>query len=168
MPMLIFIVLAPLGAWIQLRREGRPTDRARSLEVHLLWWLAVTIGVGTTIGVGFHIFDAKATAELIGFTRGDGGFQFENAMGDLAIGVTGLLCIKYRGNFWLAVLLVTAIQFYGDAYGHIYQWIENDNTASGNIGAPLWQDFIVPTVGLILYGLYRRSEHDRAVDGAWP
>jgi hypothetical protein len=94
---------------------------------------------------------------MIGFTRGDGGFQFENAMGDLAIGVTGLLCIRFRGNFWLAVLLVTAIQYYGDAYGHFYQWIENDNTKSGNVGPPLWLDLIVPTVGLVLYWLYTRA-----------
>jgi GNAT superfamily N-acetyltransferase len=29
------------------------------------------------------VFDGAAIAEEIGFTRGDGGFQFENAMGDL-------------------------------------------------------------------------------------
>jgi hypothetical protein len=33
-----------------------------------------------------------------------GGFQFENVMGDLAIGVTGLLCVQFRNpGFWLAV-----------------------------------------------------------------
>src|SRR5919109_5348443 len=70
-------------------------------------------------------------------------------MGDLAIGVTGLLCVRFRNpGFWLAVLLVLAIQYYGDAYGHVYQWIENDNTEQGNVGPPLWVDVIVPTVGL--------------------
>ena len=66
-------------------------------------------------------------------------------MGDLAIGVIGLLCVRFRNpGFWLAVLLVLAIQYYGD----VYQWIENDNTEQGNIGPPLRVDVIVPTVGL--------------------
>lgn len=157
MPALILTVLAPIGAWIHLRRDSLPRTRARTLEIYLLWWLAVAIGVASVLGAGFHVFDGPDIAEMVGFTRGDGGFQFENAMGDLAIGVTGLLCIRFRGNFWLAVLLVAAIQYYGDAYGHFYQWIENDNTKSGNIGPPLWLDLVVPTVGLVLYWLYTRA-----------
>jgi hypothetical protein len=122
-----------------------------------LWWLALAIGVASVVGAAFHVFDGPAIAEMIGYTRGNGGFQFENAMGDLAIGVTGLLCIRFRGYFWLAVLLVTAIQYYGDAAGHIHYWIADDNTKSGNIGPPLWLDLIVPTVGLILYRLHARA-----------
>lgn len=78
-------------------------------------------------------------------------------MGDLSIGVVGLLCLRIRGTFWLAVLLVAAVQYYGDAYGHLYQWIENDNTEPGNVGIPLWLDLIVPTVGFLLYGAWRRT-----------
>jgi hypothetical protein len=59
----------------------------------------LAIGVASVVGACFHIFDGPATAELIGYTRGDGGFQFENAMGDLAIGITGILCIRFRGHF---------------------------------------------------------------------
>jgi hypothetical protein len=158
MPALILMILTPIGAWIHLRRDTQPRSRERTLEIFLLWWLAVPIGVAGVAGAASHVFDGPATAEMIGFTRGDGGFQFENAMGDLAIGVTGLLCIRFRGYFWLAVLLVTAIQYYGDAYGHFFQWIENDNTDDGNIGPPLWLDLIVPTVGLILYRLYTRAK----------
>jgi hypothetical protein len=158
MPALILMILTPIGAWIHLRRDTQPRSRERTLEIFLLWWLAVPIGVAGVAGAASHVFDGPATAEMIGFTRGDGGFQFENAMGDLAIGVTGLLCIRFRGYFWLAVLLVTAIQYYGDAYGHFFQWIENDNTDDGNIGPPLWLDLIVPTVGLILYRLYTRAQ----------
>jgi hypothetical protein len=39
----------------------------------------------------FHIFDGEQVAKEICFTRGDGGFQFENAMGDLSIGVAGFV-----------------------------------------------------------------------------
>jgi hypothetical protein len=157
MPMLILAAIAPLGAWIHLRRHPEPRGRRRTLEVYLLWWVALAIGLSGTIGGLFHIFDGPAIAEEIGFTRGDGGFQFENAMGDIAIGVAALLCLRIRGTFWLAVLLIAAIQYYGDAYGHVYQWLENDNTKSGNVGPPLWLDVVVPTVGLLLYRVWRRA-----------
>jgi hypothetical protein len=165
MPALVLTLIAPIGAWIHLRRHPEPRSRERTLRTFLLWWLVLPIGLA---GVGItasHVFNAAATAEDIGFTRGDGGFQFENAMGDLAIGVTGLLCVRFRNpGFWLAVLLVTAIQYYGDAYGHVYQWIENDNTEQGNVGPPLWVDVIVPTVGLALYAAYQPAA--RAVASA--
>jgi hypothetical protein len=157
MPALILTVLAPIGAWMQLRRRPEPRSRERTLETYLLWWLALAIGAASVIGALFHVFDGPHLAEMIGFTRGDGGFQFENAMGDLSIGVVGLLCVRIRGTFWLAVLLVAAVQYYGDAYGHVHQWLANDNTESGNVGIPLWLDVIVPTIGLLLYAARSRA-----------
>ena len=157
MPALILTVFAPIGAWIHLRRHPEPGGRERVLETYLLWWLALAIGAASVVGALFHVFDGPHIAEMIGFTRGDGGFQFENAMADLSIGVVGLLCIRIRGTFWLAVLLVTAVQYYGDAYGHVHQWIVNDNTKPDNVGIPLWLDVIVPTVGLALYAARSRA-----------
>jgi hypothetical protein len=157
MPMLILTAIAPIGAWLHLRRHPQPRSRRRTLEVYLLWWFALPIGVASVLGAAFHVFDGVEIAKEIGFTRGDGGFQFENAMGDLAVGVTGLLCLRFRGTFWLAVLLVTAIQYYGDAYGHVYQWLHNDNTEPGNVGIPLWLDLVIPTVGLLLYRAWLRA-----------
>jgi len=177
MPALILTVLAPIGAWIHLRRRPEPRSRERTLETYLLWWLALAIGAASVVGGLFHVFDGPHLAETIGFTRGDGGFQFENAMGDLSIGVAGLLCIRVRGTFWLAVLVIAAVQYYGDAYGHIHQWVVNDNTKSGNVGIPLWLDVIVPTIGLLLYaarsraaaaGTHRDPIRDTPASGARP
>jgi hypothetical protein len=154
---LILMIIAPIGAWIHLRRRPDPHSRARTLEVYLLWWLVLAIGVVGVLEAALHVFDGAQTAAMIGFTRGDGGFQFENAMGDLAVGVAGLLCLRFRGTFWLAVLVVTAVQYYGDAVGHLYQWLANGNTHSGNIGLPLVVDIIVPAVGFWLYAAWRRA-----------
>lgn len=157
MPMLILTLIAPIGAWIHLRRHPEPVSRQRRVEVYLLWWLGLAIGAAGVIGALFHIFDGAEIAKQIGFTRGDGGFQFENAMGDMAIGITALLCLRIRGTFWLAVLLVTAIQYWGDAYGHVYQWLANDNTEPDNVGIPLALDLIVPAVGLLLYRAWLKA-----------
>lgn len=156
MPMLVLVALAPVCAaihlWIRHRRHT-PVDAP---ELFLLWWFGMALGATSLIGAAFHIFDGQQTAEMIGFTRGDGGFQFENAMGDLAIGVLAILCIWIHGRFWLATILFATIQYYGDAYGHVYQWIVNDNTKSGNIGPPLWIDLIVPAVAIVLYVIVER------------
>ena len=77
---------------------------------------------------GYHVFDGAHTAELIGYTRGDGGFQWENAMGDLAIGVVGIMPYWFRGHFWLATIVVLTVQYLGDAAGHIYFWVVENNT----------------------------------------
>jgi hypothetical protein len=151
MPSLVLIAIALIGAAIQVRRHRERASATFPVDTFLVWWLVAAIGVGGLIGAGYHLFDGRDIAEEIGYTRGNGGFQFENAMGDLAIGVAGVLCLRFRGFFWLAVLLITAIQYYGDAGGHIYYWIADDNTEPGNVGPPLWTDIILPTVGLILY-----------------
>jgi hypothetical protein len=154
---LVLTALAPIGAWLHLRRHPEPHSRARTFEIFLLWWLVLALGVTGVLGAAVHVFNGEQTAEMIGFTRGDGGFQFENAMGDLAIGLAALLCLRIRGTFWLAVLVVTAVQYYGDALGHVYQWLANDNTHVGNVGPPLWFGIITPTVGLLLYVGWRRA-----------
>jgi Family of unknown function (DUF6790) len=64
--------------------------------------ILVAILGGGILQAAAHAFDGPAAAESIGFTRGAGGFQFENAMGDLAIGVVGILCYRFRDQWWLA------------------------------------------------------------------
>lgn len=154
MTTVIAAILALVVAFIQTRRRSNAGAR---IDTYLLWWLVVAIGVGSVITSAAHLFDGPATAELIGYARGEGGFQFENAMGDLAIGTAGILCYWFRGHFWLATLIVATVQYIGDAGGHIYFWIAQDNTKPANIGIPLWFDIILPVVGLTLYAIsYKR------------
>ncbi len=127
----------------------------------LRWWLGIAIGVASIFGAAFHVFDATDVAREICFTRGDGGFQFENAMGDLSIGVAAFLCIFIRdARFWLAVIIVATIQFWGDAYGHFYQMIENDNHCTDNTGPVLWMDIAGPLVAIVLYVLMGRGRSE--------
>jgi hypothetical protein len=161
---IILAVLALIGAAIHVHRQPAPRSRARVAQIYLLWWLVLAIGVGGIASAAVHVFDGPSTAEDIGFTRGDGGFQFENAMGDLALGVVSIMCFWFRGNFWIAALTFLTIQYGGDAYGHFYQWIENDNTATGNVGPPLWLDIILPAVGWVMFAIFRRAGGERAVE----
>ena len=150
-------VLALAGATIHRWRDKQPRSRGRTLEIYLLWWLAVALGLAGIVGGLYHLFDGKEIAEEIGYTRGDGGFQDEVGFADLAIGTIGFLSIWFRGNFWLAVLIVAAISLWGDAYGHIHQEVVNDNHDPDNTGAVLYYDIAAPLIGLVLYGLMRRA-----------
>jgi hypothetical protein len=154
---IFWIVLALVVATVHRWRDKQPRSRARTLEIYLLWWLVIAIGAGNLVGGLYHVFDGVQIAEEIGFTRGDGGFQFENAMADIAIGTVAILCFWFRGNFWLAALIAVAISWWGDAYGHIYQADVNDNHDPDNTGVVLYSDIFVPLIGLILYALFRRA-----------
>jgi hypothetical protein len=157
-------VLALLFAGIHLLRHRHESRGAGEVpRVILLYWLGIGTGIASIMGAAFHVFDAQQVAQEICFTRGDGGFQFENAMGDLAIGVAGVLCLFIRdARFWLAVIVVMTIQFWGDAYGHIYQMIENDNHCPDNTGPVLWLDIAGPFIAIVLYLLWRRGSREPA------
>ncbi len=158
MPLLLFALVALVGGGIQAyRRRGQ--DRLAA-DTMIVWWFVVAVGLGGLLGAGYHLFDGPATAEEIGYTRGNGGFQYENAMGDLAIAVAGLLAARLRGHFWLALLVILSIQFLGDAGGHLYFWLDEGDIEPYNVGVPLAMDFIVPVVTAVLYTLSWRGGGD--------
>lgn len=160
MPFLFWILVTLIGAGIYLLRHKDQRGTVAVTSVLLMFWLGIAIGIASIFGAAFHVFDARETAEGIGFVpwnaTGTGAFQFENAMGDLAIGVAGFLCFWIRDRkFWLAVILIATIQFWGDAYGHIHQMIEYDNHEPDNTGVILWLDILNPAILIVLYYLSR-------------
>lgn len=147
----LYALVALAGAGIHLFRHPDERRPAQTVEVVLLWWIVVTIGVAGIVGGLFHLFDGASIAREIGFTRGDGGFQTEVGFGDLALGVAAVLCIWFRDRYWLAIVVVATISLWGDAFGHIHQEIVNDNHDPDNTGPVLYADIVVPLVALALY-----------------
>ena len=164
MAAVIGAIIALIGGFVQSRRHK---DRL-AVDIHMVWWMVWVVGIASVVGAGYHIFDGANTAELIGYTRGDGGFQWENAMGDLAIGVVGIMAYWFRGHFWLCTIVVLTIQYVGDAAGHIYYWLVENNTKPYNIGVPLWTDILLPIVMWMLYILSRRANGDAVPKAAVP
>jgi hypothetical protein len=152
-PSLVFALIALAGAAVSIRRHRHRGEATLAVDTALVWWLVVAVGVAGVVGALFHLFDGRQIAEQIGYTRGDGGFQFENAMGDMAIGVAAILGYWLRGYFWLAVIVVLSIQYLGDAGGHVYFWIAEGDTKPDNVGIVLAFDFIVPIVSALLYAI---------------
>jgi hypothetical protein len=157
MPFLVFSAIALVGAAIHRHRDSQPRSSARTLEIFLVWWMVVAVGTAAIFGAMFHFFDGPDTANNIGFTNGDGGFQTEVGFADLAIGVLGVLCARFRDGFLLAAVLAVSISYLGDAYGHLHQAAIHDNHARDNTGLTLWADVIVPLVAIALYSLRERA-----------
>jgi hypothetical protein len=156
-PFLFFAAIALLGAAIHLHRDSQPRSTARTLEIFLVWWMVVAVGIAAIFGSMFHFFDGPDTAREIGYTNGDGGFQTEVGFADLAIGVLGVLCARFRDGFLLAAVIAVSICYLGDAYGHLHQAAIHDNHDPDNTGLVLWADFIAPLVAIGLYVASRRS-----------
>ncbi len=78
-------------------------------------------------------------------------------MADLTVGVLGVLCLLFRGDFWLATAIANAVWLLGDAIGHVQQIRLHNNHAANNAGIFLITEFIVPVVILALTLYHRRS-----------
>jgi NADH:ubiquinone oxidoreductase subunit 6 (subunit J) len=154
-PFLFFAAIALIGAAIHARRE-RGNGHARTLEIFLVWWMVVAVGVAAIFGAMFHLFDGPHTAREIGYSNGDGGFQTEVGFADLAIGILGVLCARFRDGFLLAAVIAVSVSYLGDAYGHLHQEAIHDNHDPDNTGLLLWSDFIVPLVAIALYAAWQR------------
>ncbi|HXQ89785.1 MAG TPA: DUF6790 family protein [Solirubrobacterales bacterium] len=157
MPFLFFAAVALIGAAVHVHRDSQPRSTARTLEIFLVWWMVVAVGVAAIFGSMFHFFDGPDTAREIGYTNGDGGFQTEVGFADLAIGVLGVLCARFRDGFLLAAVIAVSICYLGDAYGHLHQAAIHDNHDPDNTGLVLWADFIAPLVAIGLYVASRRT-----------
>jgi len=141
---LFYLGCALFGASLHLLFSQKKTA-ARAIELYLLYLIVFCIGVSGIAGAYFHTALAASTAEKIGWAPGSP-FQFEVAMANLAVGVAGILCIWFRGYFWLATLVIASIFIYGAAYGHFVQMAKGDH-APYNSGVFLYlNDIGIPVV----------------------
>jgi hypothetical protein len=121
------------------------------VEVTLLYLLVISVGAGALIAGFMHVFNGPATAEMIGWQPGSP-FQYEVGVADLAFGLICVLCVLFRGSFWLAAIIANSFFLFGCMIGHIRSLAESGNLAAYNIGPNIIiADLILP---LLLIGLY--------------
>lgn len=154
MLIIIPIIVVALGLGIHMYRRKQDRNRAVFTEELTAWFLFAFVGLMGLLSFAGHAFAAGQTAGSIGFPAGNP-FQFEVAVANLAFGVLGLLCLRYRGLFWWATGIGYAVFLWGAAWGHIDQIIVNNNHASGNAGFVLYTDIITP---LVVFGLIIASD----------
>jgi hypothetical protein len=155
-PGLIILALTVAAIIAHLIVRRRDLSRERTLEIILLWTLVIGIGAGGLISAMGHVFVADKIAEGIGWPAGSP-FQYEVGMANLALGVVGLLCYRFRDNFWLATILANAVFLVGDGIGHVRDILMNANNAPLNAGIPLYWDFLFPLAQILLWLMLSRA-----------
>jgi hypothetical protein len=139
--------------------RNKPLNRMRVVEIFLISFLVISVGLGSIWGFIGHTFLSQQVAANIGWAAGNP-FQQEVAFANLAIGVLGILCYWIRGNFWTATVIVSSIFLLGDAYVHIINIIQYANYAPGNAGSVLYMDIFGPVILILLLIAYRAMERE--------
>lgn len=142
------------------RRHGHRAGRAVEL---LLLWVLVFGGAWAVYGGLGHISGmSDQLAESIGYAPSM--FQWEVGWGDIALGVLGIGCAwkRLRGQWMTAAVVVLAVQYGGDAIGHVMQWTANDNTAPDNVWA-IPSDVLQPLLAAGLLWAHRRHTNPAPV-----
>jgi hypothetical protein len=155
-------VIVLIGAIIRILvgRRSHPLSSRRVAESFLLWSLPLNVGVNGLWAFLGHTLKAKETAEEIGWPAGNP-FQTEVAVTNLAFGILGLLCARFRGRFWLATAIGQGVFLWGASAVHAREMIKARNFNPGNAGPVFFFDVLVPVVHLGLLSAYDKPETGR-------
>jgi hypothetical protein len=155
----IFAILAVVAASIHLAfsSDSRSTKSAVA-KTYLLYLLFIYVGLMGLLTAYAHVFRPLETSASIGWATSP--YEYEVGMADLTVGVLGILCLWFRGNFWLATAIANAVWLLGDAIGHIRQITLNNDHAANNSGIFLITEIITPLV-ILLLAVYVRATSER-------
>ncbi len=155
----LFLLLALLAASTHIAFSSSRRSRGAAIaETYLVYFLFIYVGLMGLLTAYAHVFRPVQTSASIGWQPSP--YEYEVGMADLTVGVLGVLCFWFRGNFWLATAIANAVWLLGDALGHIRQMILVNNHAANNSGIFLVAEIITPLVILFL-ALYQRHATSR-------
>ena len=164
---LFFLVLGLVVGAVHLYLDKQPRTKGRVAEIFLLWFLVLTVGIGSVFFFIAHTVFADTTAASIGWPA-DNPFQSEVAVANLTIATLGILCYWIRGNFWVAAVTAFSVQWLGAAVVHIRDIVVAANYAPNNAGMTLYLDILLPVILialLVYYHYVNRDEHERIHSG---
>ncbi|MDD1693632.1 MAG: hypothetical protein LUQ71_02800 [Methanoregula sp.] len=149
-----FPLLAALISIINI--TARKYRGTAALENFLMWQLAVGLGLSLIYGGLGHLVFPDRVAESIGWATGSP-FQREVGIWDAAMGITGLLCLKFRGDFWTAVVIGPGLFYFCAGLGHVWELVASHNTAPNNAGGVMYIDLLYPVFLAVLLICYRKK-----------
>ena len=152
---MIFVILGTIGlilGFLHLAIQKQPRTRQRIADTLLLYLFAFPIGLGGLMGFVGHTLRAGPVAVSIGWPAGNP-FQFEVAVANLAFGVLGLLCLRFRDGFWAATAIGWSVFMLGAAAIHLHQIHIGQPYAPDNAGAILYFDIVAPACVVVLLAI---------------
>jgi hypothetical protein len=145
-----FLALALICSVISIIRKRKELSAGKIVDTCLFYLLFFNVGLTGLFSFYGHAFLADKVAVSIGWATGSP-FQFEVALTNLAFGLLGLLCIRFKDGFWLATGLGYAVFLFGAAFGHIRQIQEVGNHSINNGGPILYLgDIFIPALIVVL------------------
>lgn len=115
----------------------------------LLYQMTVTFPLSGLISFIGHVFHSDRVAELIGWEKGSP-FQKELGFAELGYVLAGFLCIFYRGEFWLAAIIIASPLYMLAGINHIWEMVVKKNYASHNTWTII-PDLLMPISWILLY-----------------
>jgi hypothetical protein len=159
----IFILITLIGAMLHLFLSKAPKTKNRIFEVFLLWFLLIMVGIGSIWAFIGHVFMSNTIATMIGWPAGNP-FQLEVGIANLSYGILGILCWKFRDNFWTATVIAISTFYLGAAYVHIMNITQTGNIAPGNAGYALYIDILIPIILICLLIAYTMTKNGKLAE----
>ena len=150
-----FAVVALVAASVHLGLSAkRRSGAATIVGTYLVYLLFIYVGLMGLFTAYYHVFRPAVASASIGWAPSP--FEYEVGMADMTVGVLGVLCLVFRGEFWLATAIADAAWLLGDAVGHIREMAVHNNHAENNAGIFLVFELVMPVLILGLVFYYRR------------
>ena len=151
---IVLFVLALLSSGIGFIFSWGSLSSFKVVEILLGNLLLYSVGISGFLAFYGHAFMADKVARGIGWEPGSP-FQYEVAIMNLALGITGILCCWFKGYFWLATAIFSIVIMIGCGVGHLKEVLVKQNKAPYNAGFGIWlQTVILPVIMVILVSMY--------------
>jgi hypothetical protein len=148
-----FPLLAAIISIVHIRM--RDISKSGAVGNFLMWQLAIGFGLAYVYAGSGHLLLSDKIAESIGWPAGSP-FQLEVGIWDAAMGICGFLCLKFKDDFWTAVIIGPGLFSIGAGLGHIRELVMLGDTAPNNAGPVMYMDLLYPLflAGLLIW--YRK------------
>lgn len=124
--------------------------QAPVIQTLLMWLLVIEVGLGGIWTFMGHYFKSDEIAGYIGWPAGNP-FQKEVAFTNLALGILGVMCFFFSGDFWLATIIFASVFLIGAFSVHLKEQKESGNVNPGNAGPVYFADIGIPLLLWVLY-----------------
>lgn len=152
----IFMLTLSLVAFVLHLLLMKQRSAKKVLEIAILYLLVIGLGAASLVAGFMHVFLGPQTAKMIGWPPGSP-FQYEVGVADISFGLVCVLCLFFRGTFWLAAIIAESVFLLGAMVGHVRSLMAAGNLAAYNIGPNIIiSDLVLPLVLIALYLAYSR------------
>lgn len=129
---LVLIAAGIVTGGIQLAMGNGFGDVSVVCSTLLLHQFVVTFGLLGIIGTITNIIKAEDNAKALGWPGGP--FQIKYGFSQLGLGVMGVMCIWFRGGFWLGTLVSMYIYGVSGLWSHIAEMKRQGKATVNDVG----------------------------------